>query len=105
MRLPIFIWSTGLLLVSAAGLEQHVQIADLELSVAVYTVCIGIVLSVIAYVVILAAAVVISSAPVGKSHGAEPRNFCINRYLADHRRRPFSCAATSPLTRASSRPF
>lgn len=73
MRLPIVVWSTALALMSAAGLEQYVRTVDPALPNAVYAAEIAMRLSVIAYLVILAASVVMRRAPIGQSRGAEPR--------------------------------
>lgn len=72
-RLPMLMWSTTLALVSAAGLEQYIRAADPQLPSAAYAVGIAMRLSVIAYLVALAAAVMVRRVPIGKSRGAEPR--------------------------------
>jgi protein-S-isoprenylcysteine O-methyltransferase Ste14 len=73
MRLPMIIWSSALALMSATALEQYVRTADPTQSAAVYSVNIAMRLSVIAYLVILSATVIIRRPPIGKARGAEPR--------------------------------
>lgn len=73
MRLPILAWSTMLALVSTAGLEAYLRTMDAALPSAVDAVELAMRLSVIAYLVILAATVVMRRAPIGQSRGAEPR--------------------------------
>ena len=73
MRLPMVIWSTALALMSAAALEQNVRTADPALPGVVYSVNIAMRLFVIAYLVILAAAVITRRPPIGKARGAAPR--------------------------------
>src|SRR5262249_56777511 len=71
MRLPVLIWSTSLALISLASLQQFVQSADPALPGAAYYVNIAMRLSVIAYLVILTAMVIIRSPPIGKARGAD----------------------------------
>jgi protein-S-isoprenylcysteine O-methyltransferase Ste14 len=73
MRLPMLAWSTALALASAAGLEQYIETVDPAIPGAVYAANVAMRISVIAYLVILAATVVIRRAPIGKSRGMEPR--------------------------------
>jgi protein-S-isoprenylcysteine O-methyltransferase Ste14 len=73
MRLPVLAWSTALALVSAANLVQYLRSADPALSGGIYAVEIGMRLSVIVYLVVLAAATVVRRPPIGKASGAEPR--------------------------------
>jgi len=73
MRLPVLAWSTGLAIVSAAGLERYASAADPALPRAIYSVNIAMRLSVIVYLAILAATVVVRIQPMAKARGAEPR--------------------------------
>jgi protein-S-isoprenylcysteine O-methyltransferase Ste14 len=73
MRLPVLGWSMALALVSAADLERYLRATDPALPGGVYAVEISMRMSVIAYLVILAAAAVIRRAPIGKAPGVEPR--------------------------------
>jgi protein-S-isoprenylcysteine O-methyltransferase Ste14 len=73
MRLPMLAWSTFLVLVSVAGLAQYVRAADPALPGAVCAVNLAMRLSMIAYLVILTATVVVRTPPIGKARGAEPR--------------------------------
>ena len=73
MRLPLLAWTTVLAIVSVASLERYARSADVALPGAVYAVNIAMRLSVIAYLVILAATVVTRMAPIGKARGTEPR--------------------------------
>ena len=73
MRLPVLAWSTGLAIVSAAGLERCASAADPALPRAIYSVNIAMRLSVIVYLGILAATVVVRIQPMAKARGAEPR--------------------------------
>jgi protein-S-isoprenylcysteine O-methyltransferase Ste14 len=73
MRVPVVVWSTALAVRSAAGLEQYLRAADPALPSAVFAVEATMRLSVIAYLVILAATVVMRRPAIGKLRGAEPR--------------------------------
>ena len=73
MRLPMLTWSATLAVISAAGLGQYVRAADPALPSLVYSVNIAMRLSVIAYLVILAATVVMRKPPIDKAGGVEPR--------------------------------
>jgi protein-S-isoprenylcysteine O-methyltransferase Ste14 len=73
MRLPLLTWSIVLAIVSVAGFERYLVDADPALPSAVHAVNIAMRLSVIAYLVILAATVVARRPPIGKSRGVEPR--------------------------------
>ena len=73
MRLPVLAWSTGLAIVSAAGLERYASAADPALPRAIYSVNIAMRLSVIVYLAILAATVIVRIQPMAKARGAEPR--------------------------------
>jgi hypothetical protein len=73
MRVPVIGWSTALAVNSAAGLEQYARTADPALPSAVFAVEAMMRLSVIAYLVILAATVVTRKPPIGKLRGTGPR--------------------------------
>src|SRR5215813_5630434 len=73
MRLPFFIWSAALAFISAAALPQFMQAADPALPVLAYCVGIAMRLSVIAYLVILAATVILRNVPTARARGIEPR--------------------------------
>ena len=73
MRLPILFWSTALAFISAAALQHFVRTADPALPGAAYCVFIAMRLSVIVYLVILAASVIMRRSPIGKARGLEPR--------------------------------
>ena len=73
MRLPILLWSTALAFISAAALQHFVRTADPALPGAAYWVIIAMRLSVIAYLMILAATVIVRRSPIGKARGLEPR--------------------------------
>ena len=73
MRLPVLAWSTALALTSAVSLAEYMRAANPAPPSGAYAVNIAMRLSVIAYLVILAASVVIRRPPIGKARGAEPR--------------------------------
>jgi protein-S-isoprenylcysteine O-methyltransferase Ste14 len=73
MRLPMLAWSSALALISVVGLDQYVRDADPALPSAVYSVNIAMRLSVIGYLAILAATVIMRRQPIGKARGVEPR--------------------------------
>lgn len=73
MRLPVLAWSTALALTSAVGLVAYMRAAHPALPGGAYAVNIAMRLSVIAYLVILAASVVIRRPAIGKARGTEPR--------------------------------
>ena len=73
MRLPVLAWSTALAIMSAAGLERYASAADPALPGAIYSVNIAMRLSVIVYLAILAATVIVRMQPMAKARGAEPR--------------------------------
>ena len=73
MRLPVLAWSTALAIMSAAGLERYASAADPALAGAIYSVNIAMRLSVIVYLAILAATVIVRMQPMAKARGAEPR--------------------------------
>src|SRR4029077_14342377 len=73
MRLPMLLWSIFLGLVTSVGLQQYISQADPALPRAVYALNIAIRLSVILYLVVIAATVVVRMRPMGKARGMEPR--------------------------------
>jgi protein-S-isoprenylcysteine O-methyltransferase Ste14 len=73
MRLPMLLWSVFLGLVTWLGLQQYVREADPGLPGVVYGLNIAMRLSVIAYLVVIAATVLARMRPTGKARGAEPR--------------------------------
>ena len=73
MRLPVLAWSAALAIMTAVGLERYASAADPALPRAIYSVNIAMRLSVIVYLGILAATVVVRIQPMAKARGAEPR--------------------------------
>jgi protein-S-isoprenylcysteine O-methyltransferase Ste14 len=73
MRLPALMWSAFLGLVSVVGLHEYVRQADPGLPVVVYTLNIAMRLSVIVYLVVIAAILVVRMRPARKARGVEPR--------------------------------
>jgi protein-S-isoprenylcysteine O-methyltransferase Ste14 len=73
MRLPMFIWSIVLGLVTLVSLQQYIWQADPMLPGAVYILNVVMRASVIAYLVVIAATVVVRTRPVRKARGIEPR--------------------------------
>jgi len=73
MRLPMLIWSAFLGLVSVVVLQEYVRQADPGLPVVVYILNIAMRLSVIVYLVVIAATVVVRMRPTRKARGVEPR--------------------------------
>jgi protein-S-isoprenylcysteine O-methyltransferase Ste14 len=73
IRLPVLGWSAVLALVSVVDLEQYAQAADPVLPRAIYAENIVMRLSVIAYLILLASAILVRMRPVKKARGAEPR--------------------------------
>ena len=73
MRLPLLAWSTALAFLSAAGLERYASAADPALPGAIYPLNIAMRLSVVVYLAILAATVILRVQPMAKACGAEPR--------------------------------
>ena len=72
MRLPMLAWSLVLALALAVELERYWHAADPALPGAI-VLNIATRLSMIAYLVILAAMVMVRTLPIGKARGAEPR--------------------------------
>jgi len=73
MRLPMLAWSISLGLVMSVGLQQYISQADPTLPNAVYALNIATRLSVIMYLVVIAATIVVRLRPEGKARGIEPR--------------------------------
>jgi protein-S-isoprenylcysteine O-methyltransferase Ste14 len=73
MRLPMLAWSTALAVIAAAGLGQYIRAADAALPSLVYSVNIAMRLSVIGYLAVLAATVLMRKPPIDKTGGVEPR--------------------------------
>ena len=73
MRLPVLAWSAALAIMTAVGLERYASAADPALPRTIYSVNIAMRLSVIVYLGILAATVVVRIQPMAKARGAEPR--------------------------------
>ena len=65
MRLPMLAWSSFLGLVTLVGLQQYISQADPALPSAVYTLNIAMRLSVISYLVVIAATVIVRLRPAG----------------------------------------
>ncbi len=73
MRFPMLLWSVFLGLVTWVGLQHYMHQADPALPGVVYGLNIAMRLSVIAYLVVIAATVVARMRPAGRARGAEPR--------------------------------
>ena len=73
MRLPMLMWSCALGLVTVVGLQQYMRQADPALPGAVYILNGAMRVSVIAYLVVIAATVVLRMRPARKARGIEPR--------------------------------
>ena len=73
MRLPMLMWSTFLALVTIVGLQQYVRQSGRELPDVVYILNIVMRLSVIAYLVVIAATLLVRVRPAAKARGVEPR--------------------------------
>src|SRR5271166_4933226 len=73
MRLPMLMWSTFLGLVTVVGLQQYMRQADPTLPGAVFILNVAMRASVIAYLVVIAATVVVRMRPAQKARGVEPR--------------------------------
>ena len=73
MRLPLLIWSIFLALVTIVGLQQYVRQSGRELPDVVYILNIVMRLSVIAYLVVIAATLLVRVRPAAKARGVEPR--------------------------------
>jgi hypothetical protein len=75
MRLPMLIWSVGLAVALMVELEQYSRAADPALPDLIYLSNVAMRLSSIGYLVILAATVVVLTAPIG----------CARRRAANYR--------------------
>ena len=73
MRLPMLLWSVFLTIVTLLGLEKYMREADPALPSALYVLNIAMRLSVIAYLVVIAASVLVRLRPARKARGVEPR--------------------------------
>src|SRR5271169_6009885 len=73
MRLPMFAWSVSLALALVVELEQYNHTPDPATPRNIYLLNIAMRLSMIMYLVILAATVVSRAPPIGRARGAEPR--------------------------------
>jgi protein-S-isoprenylcysteine O-methyltransferase Ste14 len=73
MRLPMLMWSIFLALVTIVGLQQYVRQSGRELPDVVYILNIVMRLSVIAYLVVIAATLLVRVRPAAKARGVEPR--------------------------------
>ena len=69
----MLMWSIFLGLVTIVGLQQYMRQSDPELPDVVYILNIAMRLSVIAYLVVIAATVVVRMRPAPKARGVEPR--------------------------------
>src|SRR6516225_558438 len=92
MRLPVLAWSLVLALALAVELARYWHAADPALPGAI-VLNIAMRLSMIGYLVILAATVVVRTPRIGKARGAEPRISALLQ-LFDQRSRPFSAPGT-----------
>ena len=73
MRLPLLAWSMFCATLQMASLAHYVREADAALPVAAYAVNLAMRVSTIAFLLLLAAAVVLRARPTGKARGVEPR--------------------------------
>jgi protein-S-isoprenylcysteine O-methyltransferase Ste14 len=73
MRMPMLGWLAALVLVSVVDLEQFARADDPALPRAIYAESIAMRLSMIAYLVILAATVASRVPPIARARGVEPR--------------------------------
>jgi protein-S-isoprenylcysteine O-methyltransferase Ste14 len=73
MRLPMLMWSIFLGLVTLVGLQQYIGQADPMLPGTVYILNVVMRASVIGYLVVVAATVVVRMRPARKARGVEPR--------------------------------
>ena len=73
MRLPMLMWSIFLGLVTLVALQQYIGQADPTLPSAVYILNVAMRVSVIAYLVVIAATVMVRTRPARKARGIEPR--------------------------------
>jgi protein-S-isoprenylcysteine O-methyltransferase Ste14 len=73
MRLPMLMWSGALGLVTVVGLQQYMRQADPTLPGAVYILNVAMRVAVIAYLVVIAATVMLRMRAARKARGIEPR--------------------------------
>lgn len=73
MRLPLLAWSIVCVFASANGLARYLREAEPALSRAAYAVNLAMRLSALAFLVLLAATVVLRTRPAGRARGLEPR--------------------------------
>src|SRR5215468_4103873 len=73
MRLPLMGWSMFCATLQMASLARYVREADVALPFAPYAVNVAMRLSTIAFLLLLAASVVLRARPTGKARGLEPR--------------------------------
>jgi protein-S-isoprenylcysteine O-methyltransferase Ste14 len=73
MRLPMVAWATFVALVSTIDLEHYLAKADPMLPNTVYAINIAMRLSGIAFLILIAASVLLRGRPAGKARGIEPR--------------------------------
>jgi protein-S-isoprenylcysteine O-methyltransferase Ste14 len=73
MRLPILGWSLFCAMLQIAGLSRYTNIADPALLGAAFGIHIAMRLSTIAFLLLLAGAVILRARPSGKARGLEPR--------------------------------
>lgn len=73
MRLPLLAWSVICTLMWMNGLAGYLRAADPALPAAAYAIGIAMRLSAIAFLVLLAASVVLRGRPAGRARGIEPR--------------------------------
>src|SRR5258708_35292704 len=73
MRLPLLAWSMFCATLQMAGLARYVREADAALPFAAYAVNMAMRVSTIAFLLLLAASVVLRARPTGKARGIQPR--------------------------------
>jgi protein-S-isoprenylcysteine O-methyltransferase Ste14 len=73
MRLPLMGWSMFCAILQMASFARYVREADAALPFAAYALNLAMRLSTIAFLLLLAASVVLRARPTGKAHGLEPR--------------------------------
>jgi protein-S-isoprenylcysteine O-methyltransferase Ste14 len=73
MRVPMLGWSVLCATLQMAGLARYMREADPALASAVYAINMAMRLSTIAFLLLLAAAVILRARPTGKARGVEPR--------------------------------
>ena len=71
--MPILLWSIFLAIVTLLGLEKYMREAGPALPSALYVLNIAMRLSVIAYLVVIAASILVRMRPARKARGVEPR--------------------------------